>query len=379
MMKRRWARLAAAGAALLLSGCADALARLPAELEPIAAVPSGGVAALLPSLTPEAGGAPRPVAGSEALGPAEVAVVPIPLAGPAAQRNAELSGLEWYGDTLILLPQYPAFLQDGSSALYALPRAEIVAYLNGEVPGPLEPRPVTFVDWGVPEALPGFEGYESIAFAGDRVYVTSEVTDGSGTAAYLIGGWVDADLATITLDASAITPIPAQAGLFNHSDESLLVAPDGTLLTLYEVNGAGWNPSPVAHRYDAWLQPLAPVPFPPVEYRITDATSADDAGRFWAINYFFPGEEYLLAEVDPVAVEWGQGVTHKAQPQVERLLEFQYDGAQVVRTGRAPLQLQLTLLSRNWEGIARLDEKPGLLIVTDQLPETVLGFVSTAE
>lgn len=368
--------LAAFAVTLLIGGCADALARVPAQLEPIASLPQTGAAALLPTLTPEPGGTPPAPAGSLPAEPAARPVLPIPLAGPLAQRNAELSGVAWYGDVLILLPQYPTFTQDGQSAVYALPKSEILEFLHGERAGPLEPQPVTWYDWGVAEALPGFEGYEAIAFDGDRVYVTSEVNNGYETAAYLIGGYANPDDSSIWLDASAITYIPPQAALGNRSDESLMIAPDGTLLTLYEVNGAAWNPAPVAHRFDQWLQPLEPVAFPSIEYRITDATEIDAEGRFWAINYFFPGDTELIPAADPLAQEYASRATLPGQAQVERLVEFRFDGAQIVRTERAPLPLQLTLLSRNWEGIARLEEAGGFLLATDQFPETVLGFVA---
>jgi hypothetical protein len=37
---------------------------------------------------------------------AQSAVI-IPLSGPIDSKQAELSGLAWIGDTLVLLPQYP--------------------------------------------------------------------------------------------------------------------------------------------------------------------------------------------------------------------------------------------------------------------------------
>ena len=36
----------------------------------------------------------------------EVLPIEIPLKGEAAERNLEMSGLAWYGDNLILMPQY---------------------------------------------------------------------------------------------------------------------------------------------------------------------------------------------------------------------------------------------------------------------------------
>ena len=67
------------------------------------------------------------------------------------------------------------------------------------------------------------------------------------------------------------------------------------------------------------LQPLEAPPFPPMEYRITDATPLDANGRFWAINYFFPGDELLIPAADPLAEQYGEGPTHQARVQVERL------------------------------------------------------------
>ncbi len=353
---------------LALAGCANLALDLSAIPAPAAA---DSVAALLPTITPEAGAAsPQLDTGA----PREATVRAIPLAGPAAQRNAEFSAMDWYGDTLIMLPQYPNFVGDGQSNAYALPKAQIIAWLDGALSGPLTPTPIAFDYAGVAEALPGFEGFEALAFAGDRVYATAEVTANGQTAAWLVGGTVDADNASIRLDPATLTWIPPQTGLFNFSDETLLITPDGGLLTLYEINGAAWNASPVAHRFSAELAPLDPVPAPSIEYRLTDATALDADGRFWAMNMYFPGEAFLEAPDDPIAAQYGEGPTHAAQVQVERLLEFAYDGAQVVRTETPPIQLALTLLARNWEGIVRLDER-GFLLITDQFPETTLGFV----
>ena len=46
----------------------------------------------------------------------------------------------------------------------------------------------------------------------------------------------------------------------------------------------------------------------------------------------------------------------------------------IQRTDKSPIQLELGLLPRNWEGIVRLDNR-GFLLVTDQYPVTILAFV----
>jgi hypothetical protein len=353
---------------LMLTACAGMPLDLSAIPAPAAADP---LAALLPTLTPEPGATPPMLDTST---PAETAVRVIPLAGPAAQRNAEFSAMAWYGDTLILLPQYPNFTANSQSNAYALPKAQILAWLNGQVTEPLAPSPITFDYSGIAEWLPGFEGFEALAFDGDSVYATTEVTANGQTAAWLVRGVVETDSATIRLDPASLTYIPPQTALPNFSDEALIVTPDGGLLSLYEINGAAWNPNPVAHRFAADLAALDPIPAPATEYRITDATAMDASSRFWVINMYFPGESFLAAPEDPIVAQYGEGPTHAAQEQVERLLEFAYDGSAVSRTETPPLQLSLTLLARNWEGIVRLDER-GFLLITDQFPETVLGFV----
>lgn len=45
-------------------------------------------------------------------------------------------------------------------------------------------------------------------------------------------------------------------------------------------------------------------------------------------------------------------------------------------TNTPPIQLQLIDgVSRNWEGLVRLDER-GFLLITDEFPETILAFVA---
>lgn len=307
-------------------------------------------------------------------GPREVVLQPIPLAGPAAQRNAEFSGLAWYRDTLILLPQYPDyFTQDGQGVLFGLPKADILAFLDGTLPGPLQPVEIPFSAPGLVGALPGFEGYEAIAFDGDHAYLTVEAETWTDSSGYLVGGWMAPDLSGLVLETANVVHLPSQSGLGNKSDEALVVTPGG-VLTIHEVNGTEFNAAPIVRRFAGDLAPLGAAPFPQIEYRITDATALDDAGHFWAINYFFPGDDELATINDPIGEQHGRGPTHATLPQVERLVEFVFDGEQVTQSAEPPIQLQLTLLARNWEGIARLDER-GFLLITDQFPETTLAFV----
>lgn len=306
--------------------------------------------------------------------PIEQPVTIIPLAGPLADADAEISGLAWYGDTLILLPQYPAFA-GGGSFLYALPKSEVLDFLDGRSTAPLTPQAIPFTATGLATRIPGFQGYEAIAFAGDAVFLTVEADGRNGPRGYLVGGTIAPDLSQITIDAATITEIPRQSDRGNTSDETLLVH-GAELVTLYEVNGAAVNANPVAHVFTQELAAAGTRPLTGIEYRVTDATGVDEDGRFWIINYFFPGDTDLRPQTDPLAAQFGRGATHQQQEQVERLVELQLGSDAVSLTGALPIQLQLPNAdARNWEGLVRLDER-GFLLATDKFPTTILGFVA---
>lgn len=320
-----------------------------------------GIAAL-PTRTPT----------TSAPSPNETAVVTLPLAGRAANKDAEFSGLAWYGDYLILLPQYPNRFGAGDGALFAIAKTDLLAFIDGKRQEPITPRAIPFTSSGL--RVVGFEGYESIAFVGEQVFLTIESKPGT-MLGYLVKGKIARDLSGIEIDASSLVALAPQADVTNFSDETIVVAKD-KLLTLYEANGAGPNPKPVARVFDFKPAATGTIPFPNIEYRITDATPTDAANKFWAINYFFPGDVKILPLFDPLAQKFGKGKTHAQYPQVERLVEFQYGDAGITLTDTPPLQLVLPNAdARNWEGIARLDNR-GFLIATDAYPQTILGFVA---
>lgn len=307
----------------------------------------------------------------------ETALQPIPLADPLGDRHAEISSMAWYGDNLIIVPQYPNFFLDDKTdpgALFAIPKSAIAAYLNKESCEPLEAKQIP-LDAGDAYNIPGFEGFEAIAFKGDTVYMTIEVSGDDGMYAYLVSGKIAPDLSGITLDTDKMVKIPTQSGVDNMSEEAIIVT-DDSVITFHEANGVAVNPKPVAHVFGLDLSDKGTIPMPNVEYRITDATTPDDNGVFWVINYFWPGEEVLKPEVDPIFEKYGKGPTHAASEGVERLLALQYtkDGIQIVDIPPIQLQLMADGSLRNLEAIARWDDQ-GFLVATDKYPTTIFGFV----
>lgn len=309
--------------------------------------------------------------------PVEIPVQIIALSGPAAQPEAEISGLAWYGDTLILMPENPNMYAtaDHAGMLFALPKAEVVAYLDASDPAPLTPTTIPLIAPDIPAAIPGFDGFEAITFVGDRVFLTVEVWLPEGMRGEIVSGTVAPDLSAITLDLNHTVELLPQTEIVNLSYESLLPVGD-QLVVIYEVNGTAVNPQPFAYKVELALDntPVM-IPFPTIEYRITDATPPDADGVFWAINYFFPGDTALYVADDPLTEAYGEGATHRLLPGVERLVAFQVTEDGIVRVDQPPIPLMLTTpLSRNWEGIARLEDR-GFLLVTDRWPVTTFAFV----
>lgn len=295
------------------------------------------------------------------------------LAGPLADAKAEISGLAWYEDHLILLPQYPNFSDEsGDGFLYSLPKAEIIAYLDGTGKTELEPQPIKLIAPGLANQIQNFQGFESIGFSGSKVFLTIEAGDGTDMQGYLISGTISADLSQLELDTTKLTLIPPQAVSENHTDESILILED-RVITFYEVIGEAIVADPVAHVFDLDLNSIGAIPMTNIEYRLTDTALSSD-NEFWGINYFFPGDTDLLPKVDPIFAKYGSGKSNAEFEHVERLVKFEFSDAGVTLAETAPIPLVLTEDARNWEGLVMLDDR-GFLIATDKFPSTILGFV----
>ena len=306
--------------------------------------------------------------------PQEQPITIIPLSGPASESKSEISGMAWYNDTLILLPQYPSRFGAGDGAVFALAKDDILAFLDGTQIGPLSPFEIPVVAPGI-EQIDGFEGFEAIAFSGNQVFLTIEAKP-DNMIGYLVIGSIDPGLSELRLDSTNLTELPPQAQIDNMTDEALLITPNG-VLSFFEANGLKNNPSPIVHTFTLSGESLGTLPMTSLEYRLTDVTPLDDANLFWGINYFYPGDTKLTPDIDPLAAQFGEGQTHAASSAVERLVQFQYSEAGIVLTTTPPIQLQLLAEdeARNWEALAYLDQR-GFLLATDKFPTTILAFVS---
>jgi hypothetical protein len=300
------------------------------------------------------------------------------LGGVIFYKQVATSGLAWYGDLLLDLPQrvdqYSSEENDiVRGGIFAIRKVDILNYLGGD-PKPVGGHPFVVNAPGLLAKIPDYQGFEAIAVSGEQIYLAIEAGQGSDMQGYLVTGVIDPLAEQITLDITRLVSLPPQAQVEGMAYEALTIV-DDKVLAIYAANGAGLNLSPVAYVFSLELDPLGTIPFPNVEYRITDATPADEQGRFWVLNCYNPANAGLLPRDDPLFEKYGQGATHAQYPQVERLVQLQYTAAGIILVDEPPTQLQLAQESRNWEGIARLDDQ-GFLLITDQSPYTMLAFVS---
>lgn len=310
--------------------------------------------------------------------PRESSFQVIELAGPSATRDSEISGLAWYKDTLILLPQFPSRFATGddNGKLFAIPKDQIIAIINGDLKGKIYPQEIELRAPGL-EHIEGFEGLEALVFEGSRIFSLIEAKTTRGMVGYLIGGNITSDGKSITLQVSYKTAIEVQTNLTNMAYESLAVLSDRRLLAIYEINGSHINSFPLGYLFSPELKQVGKVKLEHIDYRITDVTELDNDGRFWAVNYMWPGHNKLLRpEQDLLFERFGKGKTHQQHVAIERLVEMQWSEEGITLTSTPPIQLKLgdDKEARNWEGIVRLDQR-GFLLVTDQYPQTMLVFL----
>ncbi|MFO0597837.1 MAG: hypothetical protein U0228_21225 [Myxococcaceae bacterium] len=297
----------------------------------------------------------------------------VPLAGPCAGPDAELSGLAWLGDDLVLVTQYPHRFE---SSFCAISRAQLDALKLDGTDAPVTPR-LLHVDVG--PWLGQREGFEAMTTLGRNVFLTFEAEDGEGgkRSAFLLRG--ELGDGGLVFDPAFKVELPAQAQ-FNGRDlpnvsYEALTARDGQVFAFYEWNGS-INPHPHALSWspDAGLRE---VPLQPLEYRVTDATLPDEQGRFWVIDYLFTRDAKYVSDA--------------GQERLEQLVELQFSkkkGGGIERTASKPIrwplldagvdadEKALTRAQRNWEGVVRY--RDGFLLATDRYPVTTVGYVRRA-
>ena len=304
----------------------------------------------------------------------EVEVIPLKLPDRISAASFEYSGMGWFGDYLVLLPQYPQgkdFTREPN--LFAIAKQDLLAAITDpDLELPVRDIPIENSD--LRSVIKGFEGFESILFVDQNVYMTIESRAGDPMMGYLIRGVVNGDLESITLDVNSLVELRPFSSELNATFEGMTYW-NGSLYVMYEHNSMRNVKQPVAYQINPDLENIREIPFPVINYRITDATISDVDGKFWVMNYFFPGDTHLAVDQDSLVEEYGEGKTHAENDPVERLVQLQIENDQISRIDQPPTYLQLldNDIARNWEGLVMLDNL-GFLLITDSFPGSVLGF-----
>ncbi|MCK9996154.1 MAG: hypothetical protein KAH56_07720 [Candidatus Krumholzibacteria bacterium] len=302
----------------------------------------------------------------------------LPLAGPLADPLAEVSGMTWQGDTLVIMPQFPdLFAGEGLMGFFTIRKQEILDVLDNEGGEPFLPQLVLCSGPGLLRIVHGFDGLEAMCTTGQSFYMTVEAKEDTVMAGYLVAGHFDMVDGVVIMDMTRMSSIPLGLNIPNIAEETIIL--DGErVITISEANGLNINPAPQAKVFNANAEFTGLMPMPQIEYRVTDATALDSDGRFWVINYFYPPErEKLDPAPDPELVRFGDLDSFDPDRCIERLLELRLtDDDRIIRTDSPPLNLELLADGecRNWEAMVRLDDR-GFLLMTDKYPGTLLAFV----
>lgn len=265
------------------------------------------------------------------------------LAPPYNDTGLEYSGLAWHRGQLVLLPQYP------KDSLPVLERADLHQALRA--PRLLHPRTLPFDDAKIRHQLAGYEGYEAIAFEGDRFYalVEGRLLFG-GMRGYLVTGRADSS----GIVAETCLPLPLPEDVSNYAFEALTLGPEAVYV-LYEANGIAKTPFAYAVSRD--LATVTKIPIAAIPFRVTDLTALE-GGRAWALNTFWTGDRKKLQV--------------QQRENFAQLLELEVGRRGIHPTGRT-LEINRGGPSYNWEGITAFEK--GVIIITDTYPATIMRYL----
>ena len=296
---------------------------------------------------------------------ARVPIQEIALDGLITNPKEEISGMDWYKDRLFFLPE------NLGGYLFMITKQEVQTAIDSKKPKTLYPKKTKLQTPNYSNIIPGFDGFEAIAFNKNKVYITIEAENNGIMEAYLVWGYINPKSYEIIINKNNIQKIKTPIQIDNLSYESLLIYKKN-LLVLYEANGINLRKNPSQFLISLDNFSIKEISTPHIEYRITDATKIIN-NKFWAINYYWPGDKKNLKPgVDQLDANDLKTINNNT---VERLVEFEIKNEIIKFTNKKPINLILQDgASRNWEGIVRYGES-GFLIATDKYPKMILAYI----
>ena len=289
----------------------------------------------------------------------------IELEGIITNPKQEISGMDWYNDNLFLLPE------NLGGYLFMVKKNEIQKQLSLQK-GSIKPMKTIFNTPDYSKSIPGFDGFEAIAFYENSIYVTIEADENGEMVGYIAWGNIDPISYEINILEKNIQKISTPIQIDNLSYESI-IRHENNLLLLYEANGSSLRKDPYQLLISLNDFSSKKIKGPNIEYRITDATKVRK-NKFWAINYYWPGDKKNLK---PSLDKLSKNKKTNSDQTIERLVEFKIKKNSISLTRKKPINLILEEgNSRNWEAIVRFGES-GFLIATDKYPRMILAYIKS--
>lgn len=292
----------------------------------------------------------------------------LPLDLDSVPGVGEFSSLAWWGDDLLVLPQFPTGPE--SDGLLVISRDSLARAIGeverGAAVRPLRPELFRVAVDGITDSIPDYDGFEALAIDGDRCYALVEYGDDlrGGWGSRLLAGRIDGDARLVRFEHLGALRLEGPQMRRNFTHEALILE-ENEIWVFPELNGPGVVESSSLLRFGEDLRFHGRAVLPSLEFRVTDATEVDDTGRFWVLDIFWPDD---VATIRPAL----------GREPVERLVPLQVVGGVVVRDARrAILDLRADgqRPMHNWEGVARWGDA-GFLLVTDSYPADLLAYVA---
>ena len=138
----------------------------------------------------------------------------IPISGIITDPNQEISGLDWYKDNLILLPE------NLNGFVFIISKEKILKSIELENPSPIFPQVNSFK---TPDFARTIKGFESIVFDNDKFFVTIEAKDDDGMKSYLAWGKINSNSLNMIIHKDSLKEIKTPIQVKNMTYESGLI------------------------------------------------------------------------------------------------------------------------------------------------------------
>ena len=159
----------------------------------------------------------------------ETFIQEIKLEGLITNPKEEISGMDWYGEKLFLLPE------NLGGYLFMLSKNKIREHIIlGR--GSLKPKKTIFNPPDYSKSILGFDGFEALAFDENDVYISIEAEQGGRMVGSLAWGSINPNSFEINIGEKNIQKVENPIQIDNLSFESI-ISHNKKLLLLYEANG----------------------------------------------------------------------------------------------------------------------------------------------